>query len=66
MDYKRKKQFIYTPYFISQTEYNYGKFYIYFSDGDKKVKLTIYNVAEPDKVLDKMINILEWNLIEEN
>ena len=63
LDYKTKKSFIYTPYIISQTEYNYGKLYIYFEDKDVQQKLTIYNVAEPDKVFDKMLDILGWNEI---
>ncbi|MCI6860314.1 MAG: hypothetical protein MR862_04095 [Clostridia bacterium] len=63
LDYKIKKSFIYTPYIISQTEYNYGKLYIYFEDNDAQQKLTIYNVAEPDKVFDKMLDILGWNEI---
>lgn len=65
LDYKTKKSFIYTPYYISQTEYNYGKFYIYFEDKDVSQKLTIYNIAEPDKVFDKMMDILGWNQIED-
>lgn len=63
LDYKTKKSFIYTPYFISQTEYNYGKLYIYFEDKGVTQKLTIYNVAEPDKVFVKMSDILGWNEI---
>lgn len=65
LNYKREYLFICTPYFISQTQYNYGKFYIYFNDGTKTKKLTIHNVAEPDKVYDKISDILGWNSIDD-
>lgn len=65
LDYKLKKLFVYTPYFIGQSEYNYGKFYIYFKEGKEEFKITLYNVAEPYKVCDKMIKILGWDVLEE-
>lgn len=65
LSYKIEKSFVYTPYFFRETVYNYGKFYVYFQDGDEEMKMTIYNVAEPDKVFDKMVDILEWNTLEE-
>ena len=65
LDYKLEQSFIFTLHFISLTQYNYGKFYIYFNDGAESIKLTIYNVATPDKVLDKISDILGWNSIDD-
>ena len=65
LNYKNKKSFIATPYFFSEKEYNYGKLYIYYLNNGETYKLTLKNIAEPDKAYDKMIHILEWDQIQE-
>ena len=65
LSYKNKKSFIVTPYFFSEREYNYGKFYIFYLNDGQTFKMTLKNIAEPDKVYDKIVHILEWDQIEE-
>ena len=65
LHYKNKKSFVVTPYYFSEREYNYGKLYIYYINNAETYKLTLKNIAEPDKVYDKIIHILEWDRIEE-
>ena len=65
LDYKLKKSFIVTPYFYSSQTWNYGKLIIYFTSEEQVYKTTIKNVADVDKVFDKMIDMLGWNTIDE-
>ena len=65
LSYKNKKFYIATPYYYSSGEYNYGKLYIYVKDDNNINKLTLNNIANPNKVFDKMCELLEWNLDDE-
>lgn len=68
MTYKNKKSFIYTPYFFSSQEWNYGTLILYLKDKESPElcqKLTIKNVADPDKVFEKISHILGWDMEEE-
>ena len=65
LDYKLKTSFIFTPYFYSSKTWNYGKLIIYFKSGEQEYKTIIKNVADVDKVFDKMIDMLGWNTIDE-
>jgi hypothetical protein len=65
LDYKLKKSFIWTPYFYSAKTWNYGKLIIFFTSEGQGYKIKIKNVAEVDKVFDKMIEMLGWNILED-
>ena len=65
LDYKLKKSLIWTPYFYSTQTWNYGKLIIFFTSEGQGYKVKIKNVAEVDKVFDKMIEILGWNILED-
>ena len=65
LKFNYKKVLFITPYFFSARELNYGKFFIYFLDNGQINKLTLKNIAEPEKVYEKMVHILEWDKIEE-
>jgi hypothetical protein len=65
LDYKLKKSFIVTPYFCSSQTWNYGKLIIYFKSEEQGYKTIVKNVADVDKVFDKMIDMLGWNTIDE-
>lgn len=66
--YKNKKSFIITPYYYSSTIWNYGTLVLFIKDAESTedcYKLTLKNVANPDKVFDKLYHLLEWDTIEE-
>ena len=65
LDYKNKTSYIYTKYYIGSTTYNYGKLYIYYKKNNEEYKLTLKNVANPDKVFEKMCDILGLNYIDD-
>lgn len=65
LKYKLKKTFIVTPYFYSSKTWNYGKLIIYFKSEEQGYKTIVKNVADVDKVFDKMIDMLGWNTIDE-
>ena len=66
LNYKLKKSFIVTPYFFSEQTLNYGKLVIWFNNEGEGYKLTIKNVADVDKVFDKLVDVLGWNTIEDD
>lgn len=66
LNYKLKKTLIYTPYFIGEQTWNYGKLIIYHTIQDENYKTVIKNVADVDKVFDKMVEMLGWNTIEDD
>ena len=57
--------FIVTPYFYRSQTWNYGKLIIYFKSEEQGYKTIVKNVADVDKVFDKMIDMLGWNTIDE-
>ena len=61
LNYKNEKKFTVTPYIVKEEEYNYGKIIIYYYDDDKKAKLTVKNVANPDRVFEKIGILLGWD-----
>ena len=65
LDYKLKESFIFTPYFYGTQTWNYGKLIISFIDKEQGYKIIIKNVADVDKVFDKMIEMLGWNTIDD-
>lgn len=68
MDYKNKKFYLYTLYLYYSSEYNYGTVVLYLkSDNsiEEYYKLTLKNVANPDKVFEKISHICEWDTIKE-
>ena len=68
MTFKNKKYFVFSTSFYSEQVWNYGTLILFIKDkksADACYKLTLKNVAEPDKVFDKISHILEWDVIEE-
>lgn len=68
MDYKNKKFYFCTPDFWASGEYNYGHITLYLKNDNSTeecYKLTIKNVANPDKVFEKISHILEWDKTDE-
>ena len=61
LNYKNKKSVTATPYVITEKEYNYGRIMLYYYDDDKEAKLTVKNVANPDRVFEKIGILLGWD-----
>ena len=66
VNYKNKTSFIILPNFYSATKWNYGKLILKDPESsDSCYKLTLDNVAYPDKVYEKLYSILELDVISE-
>ena len=62
MDYKIKVTHVITPYFIGKTEWNYGRLRIWLRNPDNDDLCTVFtlkNIAEPDRVVDKINFIIK-------
>ncbi len=62
MDYKNKKGHVVAPYYYSETVYNYGKVRLFVLDGNNIKKLVVKNVFNPDRVIEKIASVLEWDI----
>ena len=57
MDYKLKKTHIFTPYYSRTTIWNYGRLRIWLripGEEDLCTRITLKNIVDPDRVVDKI------------
>ena len=63
MDYKLKVTHVFTVYYTETKTWNYGRLRIWLNSSsdnyDEQTLLTLKNILEPDRVVDKILFILE-------
>ncbi len=65
VDYKNKRAFLISPYFISLSEMNYGKVIISVLQNGSWRQIVVDNVYEPSKVCDRFNYFLGFNTFEQ-